>query len=261
MTPDRQYEDLLLSILSSGNDRQDRTGTGTRSKFGCRLEYDISASVPLITTKKVAWKAALKELLWMISGNTNIRNLQSQNCHIWDEWADSNGDLGPIYGHQWRMRQNIDQLQNAIDMISHDPTSRRIIVDSWQLDDLQSMRLPPCHMMFQFYVDDGHLDIQTYQRSADMFLGVPFNLFEYAALDCITASVTGLKPGRLVWIGGDCHIYHNHFSQVRQQLNNEVKAFPQLSVKHHDSIDDFILSDFVLSDYHHAEQIKAPVAV
>lgn len=269
------YESLLETVMMEGNDREDRTGVGTRSVFGAQLRFDLENSFPLITTKKVHFKSIVHELLWMIAGDTNIKYLNDNGVHIWDEWADENGDLGPVYGRQWRdwihhevdysnqsvYSTKIDQLGLAIDTIKRYPDSRRIIVNSWNVGEVQEMALPPCHMMFQFYVEGDKLSCQLYQRSADLFLGVPFNIASYALLTYMVADVTGLKPGEFIWTGGDCHIYHNHFDQVQQQLGRETLPFPQLKLKHRNIIDAFTYEDVQLVNYQSHPAIKADVAV
>lgn len=275
---DEQYLSLLKKIIEEGNDKGDRTGTGTRSIFGHQMRFNISEYFPLLTTKFVAFKAMTHELLWMIKGDTNIKYLNDNNVKIWDEWADKNGDLGPVYGKMWRswpsQVNNIDQLQNCIDQIKNNPDSRRIIVSSWNPELLPvksvpsenptegKQALPPCHALFQFYVHDGKLSCQLYQRSCDVFLGVPFNIASYALLTYIIADITELEPYEFIWTGGDVHIYNNHFDQVKEQLNNEVKESPKLLIKRtYDKIDDYKFEDFSLINYESAPKIKAPIAV
>jgi thymidylate synthase len=268
----KQYLDLLRDVMINGEDRYDRTGTGTRSVFGRQLRFKMSDGFPLMTTKKMFTKGLLGELLWFISGSTNVKDLQKQNIHIWDSWQDADGELGPVYGYQWRnwtgvdsqMHTNtIDQLQNAIDAIKNNPESRRIIVNSWNVSMLAEMALPPCHMMYQFYVhENGELDLQLYVRSNDLFLGAPFNIAQYAALLHMIAKITGKTPGTLVYTIGDAHIYKNHFDQVKEQLSRMPYALPTLTIKgEQKSIDDFKLSDFEINDYKCWPAIKAPVAV
>lgn len=279
---DTQYEDLLQKVLDEGAEKSDRTGTGTLSVFGPQLEYDVSKTVPVITTKKVAWKTCLKELLWMMRGQTSAKILQSQNCHIWDAWAREDGSLGPIYGAQWRhalggsktvycddgtwsiiMNATIDQLQNAVDTLRTDPCSRRIIVDSWQVNALDSMALYPCHCLYQFWSDGARLSLKLYQRSADLPVGVPFNLFSYASLLHVIAHMTNLKPWKLIWSAGDAHIYLNQIEQVKKQLQNEVYEFPKLVLhpNEHMTLEDWSLDMFELKDYKHHDTIKYEVAV
>lgn len=261
-----QYEDLLRDIYTTGTDREDRTGVGTRSKFGCRMEFDVHNGLwfPLITTKKVYFKGVVHELLWFLKGDTNVKWLQDRGVHIWDEWADENGDLGPIYGKQWRDWNGVDQISNLIDGIKNDPYSRRLIVNAWNVGELDEMALPPCHMMCQFYADpkSRELSCQLYQRSADMFLGVPFNIAEYALLLMMVAQQTGYIAKRFVWVGGDCHIYRNHFDQVEEQLDREPYEFPILTIgKIPEDIFSYKYEDFRLSEYRCHPAIKAPVAV
>jgi thymidylate synthase len=260
------YEDLLRLVLETGTDRMDRTGTGTRSVFGHQLRYDLSAGFPVITTKRVHLKSVIYELLWFLRGDSNVRWLQEHGVTIWDEWAGPDGDLGPVYGVQWRSwptpsGERIDQISQAIELIRTDPYSRRIVVSAWNVADLDRMALPPCHLLFQFYVADGKLSCQVYQRSADLFLGVPFNLASYALLTHMVAAQTGLRPGEFIWTGGDCHIYHNHFDQVREQLSREPYPFPTLKLAPRDSIFDYRYEDIEVIGYRHHPAIKAPVAV
>ena len=227
-----QYENLLLDVLQNGIPSNDRTGVGTISLFGTRMEFDLSKAFPLITSKKVFLKGVIYELLWFLKGDTNVRWLQEHGVHIWDEWADANGDLGPVYGQQWRGWPTdlggIDQIANAIETIREDPHSRRIIVNSWNVESLSRMALPPCHCLFQFHVRGDRLDCQLYQRSCDMFLGVPFNIAEYALLTMMVAQQTGYRPGRFIWVGGDTHIYRNHLEQVVKQLEREPRPYPHI---------------------------------
>ncbi len=260
------YEDLLRLVLETGTDRMDRTGTGTRSVFGHQLRYDLSAGFPVITTKRVHLKSVIYELLWFLRGDSNVRWLQEHGVTIWDEWAGPDGDLGPVYGVQWRSwptpsGERFDQISQAIELIRTDPYSRRIVVSAWNVADLDRMALPPCHLLFQFYVADGKLSCQVYQRSADLFLGVPFNLASYALLTHMVAAQTGLRPGEFIWTGGDCHIYHNHFDQVREQLSREPYPFPTLKLAPRDSIFDYRYEDIEVIGYRHHPAIKAPVAV
>ena len=266
---DVAYEELLAEVLTSGARKSDRTGTGTLSVFGRQLRYDLSKGFPRITTKFVAMKAVKGELLWFLRGDTNVRWLQERGITIWDEWADAAGELGPVYGHQWRSWQGADgatydQIAQLVADLRANPDSRRMIVSAWNVGALQDMALAPCHAFFQCYVADGKLSLQIYQRSADLFLGVPFNIASYALLVHMLAQQTGLQPGELVWTGGDCHIYLNHLEQVRTQLNRVPQAysFPTLRLNRADSIDSYQMDDIDASDgYRHHPTIKAPVAV
>ena len=266
---DVAYEELLAEVLTSGARKSDRTGTGTLSVFGRQLRYDLSKGFPRITTKFVAMKAVKGELLWFLRGDTNVRWLQERGITIWDEWADAAGELGPVYGHQWRSWQGADgatydQIAQLVADLRANPDSRRMIVSAWNVGALQDMALAPCHAFFQCYVADGKLSLQIYQRSADLFLGVPFNIASYALLVHMLAQQTGLQPGELVWTGGDCHIYLNHLEQVRTQLSRVPQAysFPTLRLNRADSIDSYQMDDIDASDgYHHHPTIKAPVAV
>ena len=263
----KQYLDLLRHILDNGVDRGDRTGTGTRSVFGYQMRFDLADGFPLVTTKKTHLKSIIHELLWFIKGDTNVRYLQENGVRIWNEWADENGDLGHIYGYQWRSWPDykggfVDQLAVAIDQIKNNPTSRRIIVSAWNVGDLDNMNLPPCHAFFQFYVADGRLSLQLYQRSADTFLGVPFNIASYALLLMVVAQVTGLEPGEFIHTLGDTHIYHNHFDQVRLQLSREPRKLPRMilnpAVK---DINEFTFDDFTLEGYDPHPHIAGKVSV
>lgn len=266
---DVAYEELLAEVLTSGARKSDRTGTGTLSVFGRQLRYDLSKGFPRITTKFVAMKAVKGELLWFLRGDTNVRWLQERGITIWDEWADAAGELGPVYGHQWRSWQGADgatydQIAQLVADLRANPDSRRMIVSAWNVGALQDMALAPCHAFFQCYVADGKLSLQIYQRSADLFLGVPFNIASYALLVHMLAQQTGLQPGELVWTGGDCHIYLNHLEQVRMQLSRVPQAysFPTLRLNRADSIDSYQMDDIDASDgYRHHPTIKAPVAV
>lgn len=266
---DVAYEELLAEVLTSGARKSDRTGTGTLSVFGRQLRYDLSKGFPRITTKFVAMKAVKGELLWFLRGDTNVRWLQERGITIWDEWADAAGELGPVYGHQWRSWQGADgatydQIAQLVADLRANPDSRRMIVSAWNVGALQDMALAPCHAFFQCYVADGKLSLQIYQRSADLFLGVPFNIASYALLVHMLAQQTGLQPGKLVWTGGDCHIYLNHLEQVRTQLSRVPQAysFPTLRLNRADSIDSYQMDDIDASDgYRHHPTIKAPVAV
>lgn len=262
----REYEDALSYILSNGVKKTDRTGVGTMSMFSHRMVFDLQEGFPLITTKKVYVRGVVGELLWFLSGDTNITWLQNNGIHIWDEWADDQGNLGKVYGHQWRSwgtadGSTIDQISAVIDSIRTNPDSRRHIVNAWNVGELGDMALPPCHMMFQFYVHEGYLSCQMYQRSADMFLGVPFNIASYALLLTMVAQQTGLKPGKLYWVGGDCHIYDNHREQVIQQLKRKPYSFPKLELNHRDSIFDYTFDDVNIIGYRHHPTITAPIAV
>lgn len=263
----KQYLNLLDLILRDGVDRSDRTGTGTRSIFGHQMRFNLQDGFPLVTTKKLHLKSIIHELLWFLKGDTNVKYLQENGVRIWNEWADANGDLGHIYGYQWRSWPAydgtfIDQISQAVDQIKNNPDSRRIIVSAWNVADLPSMKLPPCHAFFQFYVADGKLSLQLYQRSADCFLGVPFNIASYALLLMMMAQVTGLKPGDFVHTLGDAHIYHNHFDQARLQLSREPRKLPVMTLNPEvKSIFDFKYEDFTLTDYDPHPHIKADVAV
>ncbi|MBE6421940.1 thymidylate synthase [Succinivibrio dextrinosolvens] len=261
------YLDLLKKIMEEGTDREDRTGTGTRSIFGTQMRFDLSKGFPLVTTKKCHLKSIIHELLWFISGSTNIKYLQENGVRIWNEWADENGDLGPVYGKQWRDFEtpdgrHIDQLSNAIDMIKHNPESRRIIVCAWNPSDVDRMALPPCHTLYQFYVANGKLSCQLYQRSADMFLGVPFNIASYSLLTMMIAKECNLEYGDFVWSGGDTHIYKNHFEQVQLQLTRTPRPLPQMNIlRKAPSIFDYKYEDFELVGYDPHPAIKGVVSV
>ncbi|WP_406016986.1 thymidylate synthase [Succinivibrio sp.] len=261
------YLDLLKKIMEEGTDREDRTGTGTRSIFGTQMRFDLSKGFPLVTTKKCHLKSIIHELLWFISGSTNIKYLQENGVRIWNEWADENGDLGPVYGKQWRDFEtpdgrHIDQLSNAIEMIKHNPESRRIIVCAWNPSDVDRMALPPCHTLYQFYVANGKLSCQLYQRSADMFLGVPFNIASYSLLTMMIAKECNLEYGDFVWSGGDTHIYKNHFEQVKLQLTREPRPLPQMNIlRKAPSIFDYKYEDFELVGYDPHPAIKGVVSV
>lgn len=263
----KQYLDLLNTIMTTGIDRGDRTGTGTRSIFGHQMRFDLSQGFPLLTTKKLHLKSIIYELLWFLAGDTNARYLQEHGVRIWNEWADPDGSLGHIYGYQWRSWPDyrggsIDQISQALNDIVNNPESRRIIVSAWNVGDLDNMNLPPCHAFFQFYVADGRLSLQLYQRSADCFLGVPFNIASYALLTMMMAQVTGLKPGDFIHTLGDTHIYHNHFDQVKLQLTREPRPLPRMVINPDvKSIFDFRYEDFELRDYDPWPHIKATVAV
>jgi thymidylate synthase len=263
----RQYLDLLADIMRNGTDRQDRTGTGTRSVFGRQLRFDLSRGFPLLTTKKVHLKSVVYELLWFLRGETNVRWLQERGVTIWDKWADENGDLGPVYGSQWRSWPDgrggtIDQIANVVHSIRSKPDSRRHMVVAWNPAEVDDMALPPCHCLFQFYVADGKLSCQLYQRSGDIFLGVPFNMASYALLTHMMAQVTGLQVGEFIHTFGDVHLYANHFEQAREQLKREPRALPRVTLNpDRTSIFDFEYEDFLVTGYDPHPAIKAPVAV
>ncbi|GAA1582051.1 thymidylate synthase [Nocardia ninae] len=263
---DTQYEDLLRLVLESGTKKADRTGTGTRSIFGHQLRYDLSAGFPLITTKKVHLKSIVYELLWFLRGESNVKWLQEHGVSIWDEWADANGELGPVYGVQWRSWPtpdgvHIDQISEVLHTLRTNPDSRRMLVSAWNVSELNKMALAPCHAFFQFYVADGRLSCQLYQRSADLFLGVPFNIASYALLTQMVAQQTELELGDFIWTGGDCHIYDNHLDQVREQLTREPFPFPTLHLRPAPTLFDYAYEDVEVVGYQHHPAIKAPVAV
>lgn len=257
------YLDLIRQILEHGEERPDRTGTGTLSLFGMQGRYDMREGFPLVTTKKVLFAAVVRELLWFLRGSTNIHDGLTEHTPIWDAWADENGELGPIYGHQWRNwgGTGIDQIQSVIDLIKSDPTSRRIIVNAWNVADVPKMALPPCHTMFQFYVQDRWLDCQLYQRSADMALGVPFNIASYALLTHMIANECGLSPRYFVHVLGDAHVYVNHIEGLREQLKREPYPLPTLRLPPGKKVDDLVFEDVVLENYQHHKFIKFQVAV
>ncbi len=263
----RQYLDLLAHVLENGSDRSDRTGTGTRSVFGYQMRFDLAQGFPVTTTKKLHLKSIIHELLWFLAGDTNIKYLNDHGVTIWDEWADGNGDLGPVYGKQWRSWPNsdgepIDQIRNLLDQLQKNPHSRRLIVSAWNPSEVDAMALPPCHCLFQFYVSDGKLSCQLYQRSADIFLGVPFNIASYALLTLMVAQVSGLKPGDFVHTLGDAHLYANHFEQARLQLSRTPKPLPTMWIN--PEVTDlfaFRYDDFRLEGYMADATIKAPIAV
>ena len=263
----RQYLDLMRHVLDNGARKTDRTGTGTLSVFGHQMRFDLADGFPLVTTKKVHVKSIVHELIWFLSGDTNIRYLTENGVSIWNEWADENGDLGPVYGAQWRSwptgdGQSIDQIQQVVEGVRSNPDSRRLIVTAWNPAELAEQALPPCHCMFQFYVADGRLSCQLYQRSADIFLGVPFNIASYALLTMMVAQVTGLKPGEFIHTLGDAHLYANHLNQARQQLSRSPKALPVMTLNPQvQSILDFVYEDFSLAGYDPHPHIKAKVAV
>ena len=263
----KQYLDLVRHVMEHGVDKEDRTGTGTRSVFGYQLRCNLADGFPLLTTKKVHLKSIIYELLWFLRGDTNVRWLQEHGVRIWNEWADENGDLGPVYGSQWRAWPDgnggtIDQIAQVIDQIKNTPDSRRIMVSAWNVAEVPTMKLPPCHSLFQFYVAEGKLSLQLYQRSADLFLGVPFNIASYALLLMMVAHVTGLEPGEFIHTFGDAHIYRNHFDQIREQLSREPRPLPRMvlnpDVK---SIDDYKYEDFTLEGYDPWPAIKGEVSV
>jgi len=264
--PERQYLNLLADILANGVERGDRTGTGTKGVFGRQIRFDLSKGFPVLTTKKLHLRSIFIELLWFLKGDTNIAYLKENGVRIWDEWADENGDLGPVYGKQWRSwatpnGQSIDQIQNLLEGLKTNPNSRRHIVSAWNPADVEDMALPPCHCLFQFFVADGKLSCQLYQRSADVFLGVPFNIASYALLTLMLAQVLGLEPGDFVHTFGDAHLYLNHLEQAELQLTRQPLPLPTLTVAPKSDLFAFELSDFVLSDYAPWPHIKAAVAV
>lgn len=260
------YEDLLRLVLETGTPKADRTGTGTRSVFGHQMRFDLSAGFPLVTTKRVHLKSIVYELLWFLRGESNVGWLREHGVTIWDEWADERGELGPVYGVQWRSwpapdGRHIDQISQLIENLKRDPDSRRHIVSAWNVADIPSMALAPCHAFFQFYVADGRLSCQLYQRSADLFLGVPFNIASYSLLTHMVAQQTGYEVGDFVWTGGDCHIYDNHVEQVREQLSREAYGPPTLRLRKAPSIFEYSYEDVEVLDYRYHPTIKAPVAV
>ena len=263
----KQYLDLLSRILNEGTRKSDRTGTGTLSVFGHQMRFDLADGFPLLTTKKLHLKSIIYELLWFLRGDTNVKYLHDHGVTIWDEWADENGDLGPIYGHEWRSWPDyrggtIDQIANVVDLIKRSPDSRRMIVSAWNVAEVDSMALPPCHTMFQFYVAEGRLSLQLYQRSADTFLGVPFNIASYALLLLMMAQVTGLQPGEFVHTTGDTHLYLNHIDQARLQLTRTPRPLPRMAINPGvKSIFDFCYEDFSLEGYEPWPHIKAEVSV
>jgi len=263
----RTYLDVLEHVLKNGTPKTDRTGTGTLSVFGYQMRYNLAEGFPLVTTKKVHLKSIIHELLWFIRGETNIRYLKENGVSIWDEWADASGELGPVYGSQWRSWQGadgktVDQISQVVEMIQKNPDSRRLIVSAWNVAEIPKMKLPPCHAFFQFYVADGKLSCQLYQRSADLFLGVPFNIASYALLTMMVAQVTGLGVGDFVHTLGDAHLYSNHVDQAREQLTREPRALPRMKINPAvKSIFDFRYEDFTLEAYDPHPAIKAPVAI
>jgi thymidylate synthase len=279
----KQYHDLMRHVLQYGTDKSDRTGTGTRSVFGYQMRFNLQEGFPLVTTKKLHLPSIVHELLWFLAGDTNVKYLQDHGVHIWDEWADTRGELGPIYGRQWRswpvtsveddedsegnympyiLENNIDQITDVLNQIQNNPDSRRMIVSAWNVTDIPKMKLPPCHALFQFYVADGKLSCQLYQRSADIFLGVPFNIASYALLTHMMAQQAGLDVGEFIWTGGDCHIYSNHFEQCELQLSREEREPPFLVFKRKpETIFDYKFEDFEFVGYNPHPAIKAKVAV
>ena len=261
------YLDFMRHVRDHGHRKDDRTGTGTLSVFGYQMRFDLARGFPLLTTKKVHTKSIIHELLWFLRGETNVAYLKANGVTIWDEWADANGDLGPIYGYQWRSwpapdGRHIDQLADVVAEIRRNPDSRRLIVSAWNVGDIPRMKLPPCHAFFQFYVADGRLSCQLYQRSADIFLGVPFNIASYALLTHMVAQQCDLEAGEFIWTGGDCHLYVNHFEQARLQLSREPLPLPRLEIKRRpESIFDYQFEDFAVVGYQSHPAIKAPIAV
>jgi len=261
------YLDLMQHVLTHGTKKEDRTGVGTISVFGYQLRFDLAAGFPLVTTKKIHLKSVIHELLWFLRGDTNVRYLQENGVRIWNEWADENGELGPVYGYQWRSwptpdNDHLDQISCVVDQLKHNPDSRRIIVSAWNVADIDKMKLPPCHCFFQFYVADGRLSCQLYQRSADIFLGVPFNIVSYALLTMMFAQVCGLQPGEFIHTLGDTHLYLNHLEQAHLQLSREPYPLPTMRLNPEvRSIFDFTYEDFNLENYQHHPPIKALVAV
>jgi thymidylate synthase (EC 2.1.1.45) len=263
----KQYLELMQDILDNGTNKEDRTGTGTRSVFGRQMRFDLSKGFPLVTTKKLHLRSIIHELLWFLNGDTNTAYLNENGVKIWDEWADDNGDLGPVYGHQWRSWPtpsggNIDQISEVLAQIKNTPDSRRLIVSAWNVGQVPDMALPPCHLLFQFYVADGRLSCQLYQRSADFFLGVPFNIASYALLTHMVAQQAGLDVGDFVWTGGDVYLYNNHFEQANLQLSRDTLALPQLNIARQPaSLFDYNYDDFEIVGYESHAGIKAPVAI
>ena len=262
-----QYETFMRTVFEKGADKSDRTGVGTRSLFGYQMRFDLKESFPLITSKKLHLRSIIHELLWFLSGSSNIKYLHDNKVTIWDEWADENGDLGPVYGVQWRSwptadGRHIDQISNVIGQIKTNPDSRRLIVCSWNVGLIDKMALPPCHCLFQFYVNEGRLSCQLYQRSCDIFLSVPFNIASYSLLTCMVAQQCNLLPGEFIWTGGDCHIYKNHFEQVALQLSRTPRPYPKLVIARKPaSIFDYKFEDFEIVGYDPYPTIKAPIAV
>ena len=263
----RQYEDFMRHVFERGVDKTDRTGTGTRSWFGYQMRFDLQEGFPLVTTKKLHLRSIIHELLWFLQGSSNVAYLRDNKVTIWDEWARADGELGPVYGVQWRSWPtpdggSIDQVAQVVQQIKSNPDSRRLIVSAWNVSDIPQMALPPCHLLFQFYVAQGRLSCQLYQRSCDIFLGVPFNIASYALLTHMVAQQCDLGVGDFVWTGGDCHIYNNHFEQVREQLAREPRPYPKLAIKRRPaSVFEYAFEDFEIVDYDPHPHIKAPVAV
>ncbi|MDO4642461.1 MAG: thymidylate synthase [Cardiobacteriaceae bacterium] len=257
----KAYLDLLQHVLLNGSPKSDRTGTGTRSVFGYQMRFDLEKGFPLVTTKRVHFKSIVYELLWFLRGDTNIRYLHEHGVTIWDEWADENGNLGPIYGKQWRDWNGYDQIASVLNTLKNDPDSRRMLVSSWNVSELPQMALAPCHALFQFYVVDGKLSCQLYQRSADVFLGVPFNIASYALLTLMLAQQADLQVGEFIWTGGDVHLYNNHCEQVQEQLARSSYPLPTIRLHRAPSIDAYQFSDIELINYQSYPPIKAPVAI
>ncbi|MDB5491248.1 MAG: Thymidylate synthase [Micavibrio sp.] len=263
----QQYHDLMRRVLETGTKKEDRTGTGTLSVFGHQMRFDLQAGFPMVTTKKLHLKSIIHELIWFLSGDTNIKYLKDNGVSIWDEWADEKGDLGPVYGYQWRSwptpdGSHIDQISNLVNEIKRNPDSRRLIVSAWNVPYITQMALPPCHCLFQFYVADGKLSCQLYQRSADIFLGVPFNIASYALLTMMIAQVCGLKPGEFIHTFGDAHLYSNHIDQAKLQLSRDFLPLPEMHLNPHvTNLFDFKFEDFELIGYQSHPGIKAPIAV
>jgi thymidylate synthase len=263
----RQYLDLMRHVLERGARKTDRTGTGTLSVFGWQMRFDLAEGFPLVTTKKLHLKSIVHELLWFLRGETNVRYLRENGVSIWDEWADENGDLGPVYGAQWRTwraadGRTVDQIARTVELLRTDPDSRRILVSAWNAGELERMALTPCHALFQFHVTDGRLSCQLYQRSADVFLGVPFNIASYSLLTHMLAQQCGFEVGEFIWTGGDCHLYLNHLEQAREQLGREPRPLPRLAFRRQpESIFDYGYEDFEFLDYQPHPAIRAPIAV
>ena len=263
----QQYLDLIRKVQNNGTVKTDRTGTGTRSIFGHQMRFNLQEGFPLLTTKKLHLPSIVHELIWFLAGDTNVQYLQDNGVKIWDDWADADGELGPIYGYQWRSwptpsGKHIDQISEVLDQIKNNPDSRRLIVSAWNVADIAYMKLPPCHALFQFYVADGKLSCQLYQRSADIFLGVPFNIASYALLTHMVAQQAGLEVGEFIWTGGDCHLYSNHMDQVHLQMGRTPGQLPQLVIKRKpDSLFDYKFEDFEFVGYEPQSAIRAPVAV